>query len=231
MFEEAPSGDVLPRSLRDQVFARLEEDILSGRYLPGDALTECGIASTLGVSRTPVREAIRQLDQEGLVDFLPNRGAIVKGLSDEDIRDIGEIRTKIEGIAARRAAKTITEPQLLELTGLLAEEAEQTRRGESDILTRLDSRFHEIIFEASGSRLLNRTLRSFHHAIRQARRLSLRGGSRAEKTLLEHQAILDALRKRDPEQSETLMSRHVRNATQSIHRMQTGQNAAHTANR
>ena len=118
MFGELPSGDVLPRSLRDQVFARLEEDILSGRYLPGDALTECGIASTLGVSRTPVREAIRQLDQEGLVDFLPNRGAIVKGLSDEDIRDIGEIRTKIEGIAARRAAKTITESQLLELTGL-----------------------------------------------------------------------------------------------------------------
>lgn len=225
----AQSRQHWPGSLREQVYAQLEDAILTGRYMPGDDLTECAIAESMGVSRTPVREAIRQLDQEGLVDFVPNKGAVVMGLSEEDIRDIGEIRTNIEGIAARRAAQAIKAEQLEALAALLVEEASLTSRGDTERLTQIDSRFHEIIFEASGSRLLSRTLRSFHHAIRQARHLSLRGAQRAEKTLAEHEAILDAMRTGNPQQAEALMVRHVRNATKNIQHLQKTPGRAHGA--
>lgn len=206
-------------SLSGKVFERLEGDILNGRYRPGDSFTESRVAQELGVSRTPVREAIRQLELEGLVDYVPNKGATVMGLSEEDIRDIGEIRTKIEGIAARRATSMITEAQLSELRGILALEAFHTERGDTEPLTRLDSRFHEIIFQASGSRLLNRTLRSFHHYIQRARSLSMKAMDRAEKTLGEHRAILVALEEKDQDRAETLMVHHVRNATRSMNRL------------
>ena len=206
-------------SLSGKVFERLEGDILNGRYRPGDSFTESRVAQELGVSRTPVREAIRQLELEGLVDYVPNKGATVMGLSEEDIRDIGEIRTKIEGIAARRATSMITEAQLSELRGILALEAFHTERGDTEPLTRLDSRFHEIIFLASGSRLLNRTLRSFHHYIQRARSLSMKAMDRAEKTLGEHRAILVALEEKDQDRAETLMVHHVRNATRSMNRL------------
>ncbi len=206
-------------SLSGKVFERLEGDILNGRYRPGDSFTESRVAEELGVSRTPVREAIRQLELEGLVDYVPNKGATVMGLSEEDVRDIGEIRTKIEGIAARRATRMITEAQLSELRGILALEAFHTERGDAEPLTRLDSRFHEIIFQASGSRLLNRTLRSFHHYIQRARSLSMKAMDRAEKTLGEHRAILVALEEKDQDRAETLMVHHVRNATRSMNRL------------
>lgn len=207
-------------SLRGKVFTRLENDILNGRYLAGESFTESKVAAELGVSRTPVREAIRQLELEGLVAYVPNKGATVKGLSEEDIRDIGEIRMKIEGLAARRAAGAIQEDQLAELRELLALEAYHTERGDAEPLMRLDSRFHEIIFKASGSRLLNRTLSSFHHYMQQARSQSLHGMVRAEKTLAEHRAILSALEGKDADRAESLMAQHVRNAMRNIHKLQ-----------
>lgn len=206
-------------SLHERVYARLEEDILAGRYQDGESVTECQVAEELGVSRTPVREALRQLEREGLVAFTPNKGATVKGMTDEDIRDIGEMRTKIEGIAARRAASAISEAQLSQLETLLEEEERCTYKEESEALVRLDTQFHEIIFEACGSRFLRRTLQSFHHSIRQARRLSLGGGGRAEHMLKEHRSILEALRARNVEGAESLMVCHVRNATRNIRRM------------
>ena len=106
-------------SLRGKVFVRLENDIINGKYKQGESLNESRVANELKVSRTPVREAIRQLELEGLVAYIPNKGAIVKGLSPEDIRDIFEIRMKIEGLAAKRAAANITPGQLKELREVL----------------------------------------------------------------------------------------------------------------
>lgn len=209
-------------SLRGKVFSRLENDILNGRYKAGDSFTESRVAAELGVSRTPVREAIRQLELEGLVAYIPNKGATVEGLSEEDIRDIGEIRTKIEGIAARRAAGAILPEQLAAMQEILALEAFHTERGNTGPLLQLDTRFHEIIFQASGSRLLKRTLSSFHHYIQQARSLSMQNMERAGKTLSEHRAILTALQDQDAGRAEILMAQHVRNATRNISRLQSG---------
>lgn len=209
-------------SLRGRVFVRLETDILRGVYRQGESLNESKVASELKVSRTPVREAIRQLELEGLVAYIPNKGAIVKGLSEDDINDIFEIRMKIEGMAAKRAAANITPDQLKELEEVVDFEEFYTRRGHADQILKLDTKFHEIIFKASGSRLLDRTLTSFHHYIERARSLSFEDKDRAQKALLEHRAILNAIAKRDREKAEILMAEHIKNASENIKKLSFG---------
>ncbi len=207
-------------SLRSKVFTRLENDILNGHYAVGENFTEARVAEDLGVSRTPVREAIRQLELEGLVTYIPNKGATVKGLSKEDIQDIGEIRMKIEGIAARRAAVNIQDEQIAELHEILDLENFYTQRGDFQPILDLDTRFHKLIFQASGSRLLSLTLRQFHHYLQQSRETSMHDKDRAEKMLLEHQRILEAIEVRDSEKAETQMAQHVKNATKNINKLQ-----------
>jgi DNA-binding GntR family transcriptional regulator len=203
-------------SLRGRVFVRLENDILNGKYKPGESLNESKVANELNVSRTPVREAIRQLELEGLVAYVPNKGSTVKGLSTEDIDDIFEIRMKIEGMAAKRAAANITLAQLKELKEVVEFEEFYTQKGDTEQILKLDTKFHEIIFKASGSRLLDRTLTSFHHYIQRARNLSLKDKERAKKALIEHMAIMKAIEVHDKDQAEMLMSQHILNASENI---------------
>ena len=96
-------------SLRGKIFNILRQQILDGKYLPGDSLIETKLAEELGVSRTPIREAIRQLELEGLVDSIPNKGVIVRGISEKDIEDIYTIRKVLEGLAARWAVEKISD--------------------------------------------------------------------------------------------------------------------------
>ena len=103
------------QSLGSQIFNRIRDDILSGNYTPGEELKEATLGKQLGVSRTPVREALRQLDLEGLVEIAPNRGAKVIGISRKDVEDIYHMRARLEGLAARKAAEQIKEEELAEL--------------------------------------------------------------------------------------------------------------------
>ena len=107
-------------SLRGKVFNTIREAILEGSYKPGDVLRESTIATELGVSRTPVREAIRQLELEGLVQSIPNKETVVAGITQEDVEDIYLIRSRLEGLAARKAAERITEQDLQEMEEILA---------------------------------------------------------------------------------------------------------------
>ncbi len=207
-------------SLRGKVFVRLENDIINGKYKQGESLNESRVANELKVSRTPVREAIRQLELEGLVAYIPNKGAIVKGLSPEDIRDIFEIRMKIEGLAAKRAAANITPGQLKELREVLDFQEFYTKRGDAERILKMDTKFHEIIFKASGSRHLDRTLTAFHHYIQSVRILSLKDIQRAQNALNEHFAILRAIETGDRENAENLMSEHIRHATNRMEMLQ-----------
>ena len=206
-------------SLRGRVFVKIENDILNGQYKPGDSLNESKVANELDVSRTPVREAIRQLELEGLVAYIPNKGAIVKGMSREDIKDIYDIRIKIEGLAAKRAADNITPAQLKELKEVVEFEEFYTNKGDTEQILKLDTKFHEIIFRASGSRFLNRKFTSFHHYIQRARSLSLMDKERAKTALKEHMAIMKAIEKKDKEKAEELMSQHIFNASENIERI------------
>ena len=143
----------------------------------------------------------------------------MKGLSDEDVRDIFEIRIKIEGLAAKRAAVNMTASQLKELEEVVEFEEFYTNKGDTEQILRLDTQFHAIIFRASGSRLLDRTLTSFHHYIQRARGLSLKDKTRAKKALAEHRAIMEAIRNRDRQKAEKVMKAHIMNASDNIERL------------
>lgn len=203
-------------SLADKVFKKLQEDILNGAKHPGENLTELKISAELGVSRTPVREAIHRLEQEGLVELIPNKGAVVVGVSEQDLRDIYEIRMKLEGLASRWAASRITEEELLQLREIVDLQEFYTGKGDMDQLRNLDSRFHDSIYAISGSRVLRHTLAGLHHSIQRYRKQSFSAAGRAEKMLLEHQQILDAFQKKDPDLAEKVTTGHIENARKNM---------------
>ena len=208
--------DTLSGSLRSKVFTQIQNNILNGLYQPGDNLIETKLSEELGVSRTPVREALRQLELEGLVQSIPNKGAIVKGISTQDIEDIYTIRMLIEGLAARWAAEKITEEELEELNEAVELEEFYTVKNDVSHLLLFDSRFHDIIFKASKSKPLMHTLSTFHHYVQRARNASLNNPERARLVLEEHKAILQAIMEHDAGKAERLTTDHVRNANMNL---------------
>lgn len=198
-------------SLRDQVFQKLRNDILSGKYLPGDELVESTLGKELGVSRTPVREAIRQLELEGLVELIPNKGTVVNGISVQDVKDIYSIRSKLEGLCAGWAARYRTEEELERLEETVYLSKFHAQREHYEQVFELDSRFHEILYEASHSRILAHTLGDFHQYVQKARKLSIKNRVRSKSSNEEHEKILEAVRAGDEKLAEELATQHILN--------------------
>lgn len=199
-------------SLRAQVFKEIEQAILNGAFAPGDSLTELRLSADLGVSRTPVREALRQLELEGLVRMIPNKGAVVVGVSEKDIADIYTIRSHIEGLAARWAAENVTDEEIGVLREIVELQEYYVSRGDSIQVWHLDSRFHELIYECCHSRPLRHTLSTFHHYIQKARAMSFKTAGRAKVAVQEHRDIFEAIAQRDPDAAEVLTAKHIKNA-------------------
>jgi DNA-binding GntR family transcriptional regulator len=199
-------------SLSQKVYTQIQNDILNGVYKAGDSLVETKLSEELDVSRTPVREALRQLEQEGLVEATPNRGVVVKGITAQDIEDIYTIRMLIEGLAARWAAEKMTEEELKDLKETVELEEFYTLKNDTEQLLQFDSRFHDIIYRATKSMPLMHTLRTFHHYVQRARIVSIKSPGRAKLALEEHKAIYEAIKERDAEKAERLATEHVRNA-------------------
>lgn len=197
------------QSLGSQIFARVREDILSGVYQQGAELKEATLGAKLGVSRTPVREALRQLELEGLVEIIPNRGARVTGISQKDINDIYLMRSRLEGLAARLAAEHIREDAIAEMEEVVLLSEFHLTHSKRDQMVKLDGRFHEIMYHASGSRMLEHVLTDFHHYVKQARFTSMKTRNRAEESVREHKAILEAIKNRDADQAEKLANEHI----------------------
>ena len=204
------------KSLRGQVFDKIRTDILNGKYKRGEELVESSIGKELGISRTPVREAIRQLELEGLVQLVPNKGAFVTGISEKDVRDIYLIRARLEGLAARMAAKNIT-PELLdamEETVVLSEY--HAKKEHYEQVCEMDSKFHKLLYKASGSRILEHTLTDFHQYVQRVRMASIMKKRRMEKSNDEHDAILTAIREHDEEKAELVATRHISNTVENL---------------
>lgn len=199
-------------SLHANVYRKIEEAILDGSLRPGDALIEQKLSETLGVSRTPVREALFQLEQEGLVQIKHNKGAVVVGISKKDIEDIYTIRMLIEGLASKWAAERITEEEKIRLAEIVALESFYAERGNIEQNRNLDHSFHDGLYTASRSVPLRNTLRAFHNYIGHAREISFRTGDRARIAAREHQAILDAVNRGDGDLAERLTKEHIVNA-------------------
>lgn len=207
-------------SLRGNVFRSIRDNILNGTYKEHEELREVALGKELGVSRTPVREALRQLELEGLVTIIPNKGAYVTGITEKDIQDIYEMRFMLEGLCARWATEHITEEQLEELEEIIFLSEFHSRRYSSsaDQVTDLDGRFHMVLYEASQSRILSHVLTDFHRYSVMARRASMVSDERARKSIREHKQILRAIRDRDANLAEQLANEHVLHVMQNLRR-------------
>ncbi len=203
-------------SLRGRVFNKLREDILAGVYHENEELKENTIGIELGVSRTPVREALRQLELEGLVTMIPNKGAYVTGITSKDIHDIYMIRSYLEGLCSRWACEHIKEAQIEALDEILYLSEFHAARNHADQIVELDNKFHELIYEASGSKILYHVLSDFHHYVERIRKITLSMPNRVAKSNQEHAAILDAIKKRDGDLAESLAHEHIINTIQNI---------------
>ncbi len=202
-------------SIADQVFEELERDILSGVYERDEILTEIRLSEQLGVSRTPIREALRRLEQEHIIEPT-SKGARVIGISRDDIADICEIRLRLEGLAARWAAERADQEGLQSLKETLDLQEFYTLKQDPESIKNADSRFHQTIYALCGSHSMQDTLEPLHRKLLKYRRVSVSARSRAEKSLEEHRAIYEAIAARDGTRAETLTIRHVQNARDSI---------------
>lgn len=202
-------------SLADQVFERLEAEILSGKYQRGEVVTELQLCAELGVSRTPVREALRRLSQEHLIEESP-RGTVVLGVVRKDFEDMCAIRLRIEGLAVRGFIDNLTEDSLRQLREAVEFQEFYLNKRDPDHIKAMDSRFHELIYQNCGSAILCDTLSPLHKKVQKFRRLSIEQAGRAETSVREHRAIYEAIAAKDADLAERLMNEHVGNAMQTI---------------
>lgn len=203
-------------SLRGRVFNKIREDILNGRYVHNEALKETQISRELGVSRTPVREAIRQLELEGLVTIIPNKGAVVSGINAKDIKDIYAIRSLIEGLSAKWATHNINDEQLEVLEEIIYLSEFHLQKGHIEQLFELDTKFHEVLYQASQSKILKHVLSDFNDYVQRVRLASLSTEERAIKSIEEHKAIVEAIKAKDEDKVENLTNQHVKNTAKNV---------------
>lgn len=196
-------------TLEEKVYNILEDQILSQKLRAGDSVTEMKLSKELGVSRTPVREALQRLDREGLIKLRPNKGAVVVGISERDLIDIYKIRTRLEGLAARIAAENADETLIRQLSDNIELTEFYMSKGNIEKLKDLDSDFHDIIYSYCQSRILGKTLSELHRYIVCYRKLSLSVKGRLERSLAEHREIVEAIKKGDADGADSLMSAHV----------------------
>ena len=199
-------------SLRGRVFQKIREDILSGKYKEHEELKEVAIGEELGVSRTPVREAFRQLELEGLIQIIPNKGAYVTGITAKDVKDIYMIRSLLEGLCARMATEKITEEQLEEMEENIYLAEFHAGKGHMDQMAELDNRFHDILYEACDSKMLEHLLRDFHQYVLRVRQKTLSTNTRGRASNNEHRQIMEAIKSKDAGKAEQLANKHMINA-------------------
>lgn len=198
-------------SLREKVYYKLRGEILRGKYKNHEELRENTIAKAYDVSRTPVREAFRQLELEGLVTTVPNRGVYVNCISKKDVEDIYAIRSLLEGLCARWAAENADEEQIEALEETMVMAKYHLSCGHYEHVYECDGKFHEILYNACKSRMLNHLLTDFHEYLQMVRKYSLESGSRAVRSVEEHEAIVEAIREKNPDSAEALAKEHIKN--------------------
>ena len=198
-------------SLADQVFEHLETDILSGKYSRGEILTEGKLSAELGVSRTPVREALRRLEQEHLIEE-SGKGSVVIGITEKDLADIFLMREQLEGLAASLAAKNADKAQLDELKEALELQEFYLEKQDADRIKFMDNQFHKTLYKLSGSMTFFDILVPLHKKVQKYRRASLESKSRAVESVNEHRNIYEAIASGNAELASQYAKTHVNKA-------------------
>ncbi|HHW06852.1 MAG TPA: GntR family transcriptional regulator [Clostridia bacterium] len=200
------------KPLREIVFETMREAIIRGDLAPGERLMEVQLAEEMGVSRTPVREAIRKLELEGFVAMVPRKGAYVADYTIKDITDVFEIRAALESLAAGLACERITERELDELQVLVVKVGENIKENDIDGIIQIDTEFHDRIYRASRNSRLEQMISNLREQIQRFRATSLSSPGRLKDTLEEHKSIVDAIAMRDVALAQKLAREHVENA-------------------
>ena len=204
-------GDFKSVSLADQVFERLENDIILGVYPRGEILTELKLVDQLGVSRTPIREALRRLEQEHLIEDT-GKGSLVLGITEEDLEDIMNIRHHIEALAAYYATINMTPEGLKELSHIMDLQDFYYGKWDVEHLRHADDAFHDAICAMSKRNVIMDTLIPLHRKTRRYRKIAMENKWRTENTLAEHHGIFDAIKAGDAELARERTARHIENA-------------------
>lgn len=196
-------------SLTDEISDIIRDRILKGEYRIGEKIKETQVATEMKVSRTPIREAFKQLENEGLIDYVPNRGCFAKGFTKQDIEDLYAVRKALELLAVEWAVLRISDEQIKELQ-------DQSNMMEYYIsckdvkhVTETNNSFHDIIYNATGSRFMAQVLRSYKEYISQTRTVLYDDPSYLIKIFREHRDILEAIRERDAEGAKNAMAFHL----------------------
>ncbi len=202
--------------LRDVVFNTLRQAILKGELKPGERLMEIALAEKLGVSRTPIREAMRKLELEGLVVMIPRRGAQVANITEKDLNDVLEVRIALENVAIEKACTRMSEEDMGRLW-LAAKEFEHTMaEGNLVRLAEADVVFHEIIYRASDNKRLNQVLNNLREQIYRYRVEYLKEEETRNVLVKEHEELTKAIRQRDVKKAQEISFRHIENQRRAI---------------
>jgi DNA-binding GntR family transcriptional regulator len=197
------------KPLRDVVFDAIREAILKGVLKPGERLMEVQLAEEMGVSRTPVREAIRKLELEGLVVMVPRKGAYVAGLSLKDAAEVFEIRHSLEGLAAALAAERITDEELKTMEKILKEVTEAAEREDVETVIQKDAEFHQILFSTTRNQRLAQIVGNLKEQIDRFRIQSFTNPERIKSINKEHAKIIKAIKERNARKAEKLAKEHI----------------------
>jgi DNA-binding GntR family transcriptional regulator len=203
-------------TLRDQVVGNLRQAIIQGSFAPGQRLVERQMCELLGVSRTLVREALRQLEAEGWVHILPYRGPVVASMGPEEIREIYEVRAALEGMAAMRSAELATSAHLSRMTEVVAIMTAAQKRGDHVTHREQVHVFYEILREAAGNSLLQAQLSAMSARMAWLRGFTLARPERAVVAVKEEAALLKALKARDGALARQLCEAHMRKAGEAV---------------
>ena len=198
-------------SLADQVFERLENDIILGVYPRGEILTELKLVEQLGVSRTPIREALRRLEMERLIED-SGKGSVVLGITQEDLIDIMNIRQHAEGLASAYAAKRMNDEMRKELEHVVSLQDYYCSNEDWEHLHQLDDKFHQLLCQFCGSTVIQDVILPLHRKSKRYRKAAVENTDRSRQMVVEHRGIYDAIAKGDAQLAEKLTADHIEKA-------------------
>lgn len=202
-------------SLADRVYDQLEYNILSGAYAQGEIISETRLSEELGVSRTPIREAMSRLSHEKLIKE-STMGTVVVGVTEKDVKDLFEVKRRIEVMATRRAAEHFSEEGLKALKDNVDQQEFYAQKGDAVKVRDLDTEFHDIIYRECGSITFETILTPIHHKMMKFRRLSLEKSHRIMASVAEHRAMYNAIAEKDGDKVDTIVLMHIDHAYNSI---------------
>jgi DNA-binding GntR family transcriptional regulator len=204
-----PEKDVMSLTDADRAYLQIKEKIITVQMPPGSVIQEAGLIQELGLGRTPIREALKQLQSESLVVVAPRRGMFVSDVAITDLQQIYEVRVELESLCARLAAQRITPEQLSELKSLMAE-CRRSDQADKELVLSLDRRFHQLMAEAAGNRFLRSEVEKFYNLSLRVWYLAINAIQSQDVDVDAHFEIAHAIETRDCDRSERRTREHIR---------------------